>query len=133
MAREGTRSQTGNSKPRIFPVIDTAPTRQKRTTPAASAKPKSTTTTSAATAKGAKPVGITKKKVANAKKEPTVATKAKSVAKTAKTKATGAVKSGKKACIPPPTRGATVSLTPSQETTPKATKPKAATTETAAP
>lgn len=56
---------------------------------------------------------------------------AKSVAKTAKTKATGAVKAGKKACIPPG-RSANVNLTSSQETTPKATKPKATTTETAA-
>jgi hypothetical protein len=50
MARE-TRSQTGNSKPRVVPVIDTAPTIKRR----AAAKPKTET-------KGAKPTGVTKKK-----------------------------------------------------------------------
>ncbi|TDZ54056.1 hypothetical protein CTRI78_v006560 [Colletotrichum trifolii] len=90
MAREGTRSQTGNSKPRVFPVVDTAPVRKTNTT---ASKPK---TTSTAAAKGAKPVGITKKKAAKAKKEPTVATKAKAVGKKAETKAAGAVKAGKK-------------------------------------
>ena len=54
MAREGTRSTTGNSKPRVFPVVDTAPavTRKKST------KPKTKKTT---TVKGAKPAGVTKK------------------------------------------------------------------------
>lgn len=54
MAREGTRSQTGNSKPRVFPIVDTAPavTRKKST------KPK---TKKATTVKGAKPAGVTKK------------------------------------------------------------------------
>ena len=59
MAREGTRSQTGNSKPRIFPAIDTAPT-VKRTTKPKSAKkaaPKPAAT-------GVKPEGVTKKKPA---------------------------------------------------------------------
>jgi hypothetical protein len=51
MARE-TRSQTGNSKPRVVPVIDTAPTIKRK---AAAAKPKTET-------KGAKPTGVTKKK-----------------------------------------------------------------------
>lgn len=54
MAREGTRSQTGNSKPRVIPVVDTAPA-IKRTT-----KPK--TTKKKTEAKGAKPTGVTKKK-----------------------------------------------------------------------
>lgn len=75
MAREGTRSATGNSKPRIFQTIDTTPA-VKRT-----AKPKKTTTTTpaattgttgttptttttkeplAAKAKGAKPTGVSK-------------------------------------------------------------------------
>lgn len=70
MPREGTRSQTGNSKPRVFPVVDTAPA-VKRTTkpkPAAAEEPK------AAPAKGAKPTGVTKK--AAPKKESTVAKKA---------------------------------------------------------
>lgn len=71
MPREGTRSQTGNSKPRVFPVVDTAPA-VKRTTkpkPAAAEEPKA-----AAPAKGAKPTGVTKK--AAPKKESTVAKKA---------------------------------------------------------
>lgn len=60
MPREGTRSATGNSKPRVFPVVDTAPA-VKRT-----AKPKKAAP--APKAKAAKPVGVTKKK-APAKKE----------------------------------------------------------------
>ena len=70
MPREGTRSATGNSKPRVFPVVDTAPA-VKRTT----AKPKTTkapATTKTKTA--AKPTGVTKKK-ADPKKESTVAKK----------------------------------------------------------
>lgn len=56
MAREGTRSATGNSKPRVFQVVDTAPA-VKRTT-----KPKKDAAKSEA--KGAKPTGVTKKKAA---------------------------------------------------------------------
>lgn len=100
MAREGTRSQTGNSKPRVFPVIDTAPVRKPRsssTTTTADKPKKSTSATSAA----AKPVGITKKKAATTKKEPTVAQKAKSVAKSVSTKVSGATKAGKKVCFLP--------------------------------
>ncbi len=55
MAREGTRSQTGNSKPRVFQPIDTAPAIKRTTKPKA---PKKT----AAAPKGAKPTGVTKKK-----------------------------------------------------------------------
>lgn len=58
MAREGTRSATGNSKPRVFDTPDTAP--------AITRKPKTKTTTKPA---GAKPVGVTKtKKTGPAKK-----------------------------------------------------------------
>jgi hypothetical protein len=65
MAREGTRSATGNSKPRVFQTIDTQPT-IKRTV-----KPKTTTTKEpvAAKVKAAKPTGVTKKKAPAAKKE----------------------------------------------------------------
>ncbi|KAF3798098.1 hypothetical protein GCG54_00004003 [Colletotrichum gloeosporioides] len=100
MAREGTRSQTGNSKPRVFPVIDTAPVRKPRsstTTTTAADKPKKSTS---ATSAAAKPVGITKKKAATTKKEPTVAQKAKSVAKSVSTKVGGATKAGKKETKP---------------------------------
>ncbi|KAF3761740.1 hypothetical protein M406DRAFT_358084 [Cryphonectria parasitica EP155] len=51
MAREGTRSATGNSKPRVFPTVDTAPT--------ISRKPRAQTSTKK---EGAKPAGVTKKK-----------------------------------------------------------------------
>jgi hypothetical protein len=54
MARE-TRSQTGNSKPRVVPVVDTAPTITRKAAPKKKAVPK-------AEAKGAKPTGVTKKK-----------------------------------------------------------------------
>lgn len=72
MAREGTRSQTGNSKPRLFPVVDTAPVRKQNTTTTTTAKKPKTTSTAA---KAAKPVGVTKKKATTAKKGPSVATK----------------------------------------------------------
>lgn len=63
MPREGTRSATGNSKPRVFAQVDTEPTiKRKRATPKAPA------------VTGAKPTGITKKKAAP-KKEPTTAAK----------------------------------------------------------
>jgi hypothetical protein len=64
MARE-TRSATGNSKPRVVPVIDTAPTIKRKAAPKKAA-PK-------AEAKGAKPTGVTKKKAP--KKETPVAKK----------------------------------------------------------
>ncbi|RKU49270.1 hypothetical protein DL546_009709 [Coniochaeta pulveracea] len=59
MAREGTRSQTGHSKPRVFATVDTEPA-VKRTT-----KPK-TVKKSATAAKptGARHAGVTKKKAA---------------------------------------------------------------------
>lgn len=78
MAREGTRSATGNSKPRIFQTIDTTPAvkrtaKPKKTTTPASATTgtagttptTNTTTTStkeplAAKVKGAKPTGVSK-------------------------------------------------------------------------
>jgi hypothetical protein len=68
MAREGTRSQTGNSKPRVFPVVDTAPTVKRTTKPKAAKKaaPK-------AAAKTAPAGGVTKKKAP--KKESAVAKK----------------------------------------------------------
>ncbi|XMA10026.1 hypothetical protein WAI453_002817 [Rhynchosporium graminicola] len=79
MAREGTRSATGNSKPRIFPTV-TEPTTTKRATANTGAKrgPKTTAT------KASKPVGV--KKAAPAKKT-SVATKAKGLVK----KAEGAI------------------------------------------
>jgi hypothetical protein len=55
MARE-TRSATGNSKPRVVPVVDTAPTIKRKAAPKKAA-PKAET-------KGAKPTGVTKKKAA---------------------------------------------------------------------
>ncbi|CAP66713.1 uncharacterized protein PODANS_4_7860 [Podospora anserina S mat+] len=63
MAREGTRSSTGNSKPRVFQTVDTAPA-VKRTTKPKAAKEET---------KGAKPTGVTKKKAAP--KKETVAKK----------------------------------------------------------
>lgn len=59
MAREGTRSATGNSKPRVFPVVDTAPA-VKRT----STKPKTPKAAPATKKSAAKPTGVTKKKAA---------------------------------------------------------------------
>ncbi|KAH6644946.1 hypothetical protein BKA67DRAFT_586531 [Truncatella angustata] len=56
MAREGTRSATGHSKPRLFETVDTAPAIKRTTKP----KPTTTKDTTAAKVKGAKPVGVTK-------------------------------------------------------------------------
>jgi len=64
MAREGTRSQTGHSKPRVFPVVDTAPATTRKRTTKPKTKKKATTTT-----KAAKPAGVTKKKAPVKKKE----------------------------------------------------------------
>jgi len=65
MPREGTRSQTGHSKPRIFPTVDTAPTITRKK-PAKAKK--------APAVKGTKPTGVAKKKAAP-KKEPGAAVK----------------------------------------------------------
>ena len=81
MPREGTRSATGNSKPRVFPVVDTAPAVKRTVKP----KPKKEAAPKVAAAKGAKPVGVTKKKAAP-KKESAVAKKVKAVAKETKKK-----------------------------------------------
>ncbi|KAL2755486.1 hypothetical protein ACRALDRAFT_1076905 [Sodiomyces alcalophilus JCM 7366] len=56
MVREGTRSQTGNSRPRIFPVVESAPaTVRKRA-------PKTKKSTEEAVPKASKPTGVTKTK-----------------------------------------------------------------------
>lgn len=86
MAREGTRSATGNSRPRVFPTVPetSTTTTKKRATANTGAKrgPKKATTV-----KTSKPVGVTKKK-APAKKT-SVATKAKGVVKKAEGAVTG--------------------------------------------
>jgi septal ring-binding cell division protein DamX len=70
-----TRSKTGNSKPRVIPVIDTAPTITRKSAPKKKAAPKTE-------AKGAKPTGVTKKKAP--KKDGAVAKVKAAVKKTAK-------------------------------------------------
>jgi len=84
MAREGTRSATGNSKPRVFPTVAETAAPKKRATANTGAKrgPKKTAV------KASKPVGVTKKKAAPAKKT-SVATKAKGVVKKAEGAITG--------------------------------------------
>jgi len=70
MAREGTRSATGNSKPRVFPIVDTEPAVKRTNKPKVVkkvAEPKPA-------ARAAKPTGVTKKKAAP-KKETGVAKK----------------------------------------------------------
>ena len=78
MPREGTRSQTGHSKPRVFPVVDTAPTIKRTAKPKTEKKTTTTTAkkaTAAGGAKGAKPTGVTKKKAAPKKEGGVVAKK----------------------------------------------------------
>ncbi|KAH8808459.1 hypothetical protein F5884DRAFT_857990 [Xylogone sp. PMI_703] len=78
MAREGTRSATGHSRPRIFSVPETAPPTKRRTATNTKAKGGAKKATAE---KGTKPAGITKvKKAASTKKAPITA-KAKAVAK----------------------------------------------------
>ncbi|KAI2472864.1 hypothetical protein F4781DRAFT_427957 [Annulohypoxylon bovei var. microspora] len=74
MPREGTRSATGNSKPRVFQTVDTAPA-IKRSTKTKVKKAPVAATKPVAKVKAAKPTGVTKKKAAAPKKEG-VATKA---------------------------------------------------------
>ncbi|KAI0483723.1 hypothetical protein F4859DRAFT_512367 [Xylaria cf. heliscus] len=56
MPREGTRSATGNSRPRVFQTVDTAPA-IKRTT-----KPKAKKPAAEPGVKSVKPTGVTKKR-----------------------------------------------------------------------
>jgi len=79
MPREGTRSSTGNSKPRVFPVVDTQPAIKRTAKPKKTAEPKPAAAAASSAVKGAKPTGVTKKKAP--KKESTVAKKVKGVAK----------------------------------------------------
>ncbi|KAM0331346.1 hypothetical protein ACHAQA_003018 [Verticillium albo-atrum] len=104
MVREGTRSQTGNSKPRVFDTVDTAPVTQRKKTTATKPAPKKVV--AAPAAKGSKPTGVTKKKTVAPKKDGPVA-KAKSVVNKVEKKAEAAVK-------------------PKKATTTKAAKPKTA-------
>ncbi|KAK8859662.1 hypothetical protein PGQ11_010396 [Apiospora arundinis] len=55
MAREGTRSATGNSKPRVFETVDTAPAIKRTTKPKTVKKP-----VAESTAPAAKPAGVKK-------------------------------------------------------------------------
>lgn len=72
MPREGTRSATGNSRPRVFQTVDTAPTitRKKPATartkkaPTAGAGPVTKAKTKAKVATAPKSGGVTKKKAA---------------------------------------------------------------------
>ncbi|KAI0973405.1 hypothetical protein F4678DRAFT_426626 [Xylaria arbuscula] len=65
MPREGTRSATGNSRPRVFQAVDTAPA-IKRTNKPKAKKPAAEPTT----VKPVKPVGVTKKKTVPKKDGP---------------------------------------------------------------
>jgi len=75
MAREGTRSATGHSTPRVFSVPETtAPAKKRVTNTKAKAAPKKVTAV-----KSNKPAGVSKAKKAAPTKKSTVATKAKKV------------------------------------------------------
>ncbi|KAI8631242.1 hypothetical protein F5Y19DRAFT_25205 [Xylariaceae sp. FL1651] len=78
MPREGTRSATGNSRPRVFETIDTAPA-IKRTN-----KPKAKKPVAEPKVKAMKPTGVTKKKAAP--KKDGVGAKVKAVTKKAEAK-----------------------------------------------
>ncbi|RFU35332.1 hypothetical protein B7463_g967, partial [Scytalidium lignicola] len=85
MAREGTRSATGHSRPRVFSVPETAPPTKRRTPANTKAK---VGAKKATVEKGNKPAGITKvKKAASSKKAP--AAKAKSASKKAESAVPG--------------------------------------------
>ncbi|KAI1416685.1 hypothetical protein F5Y13DRAFT_154486 [Hypoxylon sp. FL1857] len=101
MPREGTRSATGNSKPRVFQTVDTAPA-IKRTTKPKTKKSPTIGTKSGAKPKAAKPTGVTKKKSAAPKKEG-VASKVKAAVKKAEEKVEKAEEKVKKAVSKPKT------------------------------
>ncbi|KAI1338919.1 hypothetical protein F5Y15DRAFT_416678 [Xylariaceae sp. FL0016] len=61
MPREGTRSATGNSKPRVFQQVDTEPTIKRAVKPKAKKSPP-VSEKAATKVKAAKPAGVTKKK-----------------------------------------------------------------------
>ncbi|KAF3068453.1 uncharacterized protein F4817DRAFT_34243 [Daldinia loculata] len=84
MPREGTRSATGNSKPRVFQTVDTAPA-IKRTTKSRVKKSPTASTKPGPKVKAAKPTGVTKKK-STAPKKDGVATKVKAAVKKAEEK-----------------------------------------------
>ena len=69
MPREGTRSATGNSKPRVFQTVDTAPAIKRTTKPRAKKSPTATSTKPGAKVGTAKPTGVTKKKSTAPKKD----------------------------------------------------------------
>ncbi|KAI1116572.1 hypothetical protein F5Y14DRAFT_68792 [Nemania sp. NC0429] len=62
MPREGTRSATGNSRPRVFATVDTAPAIKRTTKP--KAKKPAAAAVESTTANPVKPTGVTKKKAA---------------------------------------------------------------------
>ncbi|ETS78329.1 hypothetical protein PFICI_10391 [Pestalotiopsis fici W106-1] len=97
MAREGTRSATGNSKPRIFQTIDTQPAVKRTTKPKKTPTTATTTTKEPITAKikGAKPAGVSKP----AKKE-SVGAKVKATASKVAAKVKGEEAKTKKATKP---------------------------------
>ncbi|KAI0191974.1 hypothetical protein EV127DRAFT_479957 [Xylaria flabelliformis] len=80
MPREGTRSATGNSRPRVFQTVDTAPAIKRTTKPKAkkpSAEP--------GVVKPVKPAGVTKKR--GAPKKDGAVEKVKTAAKKVEAKA----------------------------------------------
>ncbi|KAK7754433.1 hypothetical protein SLS62_003453 [Diatrype stigma] len=120
MAREGTRSATGNSstlarhflvscfvsfhphQPRVFQTIDTEPAIKRTTKPKkAKASPTATTPASSGT-KAAKPAGVTKKTTAPKKPTAAVGAKVKAAVKKVESKAKGEPKTKKTAAAPKP-------------------------------
>ncbi|KAI1380228.1 hypothetical protein F4677DRAFT_441545 [Hypoxylon crocopeplum] len=101
MPREGTRSATGNSKPRVFQTVDTAPAIKRTNKPKAKKAPTASTKVGTKV-KAAKPTGVTKKKSAAPKKDG-VATKVKAAVKKAEEKADKAGEKVKKAVAKPKT------------------------------
>ncbi|KAI8965123.1 hypothetical protein F5Y11DRAFT_36739 [Daldinia sp. FL1419] len=101
MPREGTRSATGNSKPRVFQTVDTAPAIKRTTKPRVKKSP-TTITKPAPKVKAAKPTGVTKKKSAAPKKDG-VATKVKAAVKKAEEKVEKSEEKVKKAVAKPKT------------------------------
>ncbi|KAI1177109.1 hypothetical protein F4777DRAFT_543799 [Nemania sp. FL0916] len=88
MPREGTRSATGNSRPRVFQTVDTAPA-IKRTT-----KPRAKKTSAEPVVKPVKPAGVTKKKPAS--KKDAAVTKVKEIKETVANAETKAKKAAAK-------------------------------------
>ncbi|KAG9256788.1 uncharacterized protein F5Z01DRAFT_672023 [Emericellopsis atlantica] len=92
----GTRSQTGNARPRVFQTVDTEPTIRRKPGTTTGRKAKGAAAAPAVGTTPARGAGVTKKKTTPAKKTGGVAAKAKVAANKVEKKAAGATRAATK-------------------------------------